>query len=414
MPLQTGSQSDLGYRLETTYGVSPTGTLYKAVRRKSAAGLNLTKDSYDSEEVRPDRQLIDSRHGVRRAGGDVETEVSPNSYDDFLIALLGSAAVSGANNGWTLGSGVTYSGNVDFVVAGPLNILNLTGATDFKTGDRITVGGAIASVSPPNGGEYTIIGATASPNQALTVDRAVTSSLADAGVTVTVTGKYAIVGSTPNSFTLERAFKDIDKYQAYKGMRVNSAAFSLPPTGLAMVTWNFLGQNATELTSAPISTIEGDYTEVSPNSVLAAVNGVLAIKDAVNGSRTLGVVTELTFTVDNQLGGSEVVGRNFIPEILWGNTQMITGKVTVLFEDEKLYNLFEGESEASLVFRMDGPTDQAGKFLQFTFPRCKFNTGNIGDAVATGLPVEMEFRALKPRSSDTTLRQSQIVVQTSL
>ena len=414
--IATGSQADLGYMLEgaATYGQAPTGTRYKSVRRKSAAGLNLTKDTYDSEEVRSDRMLADSRHGVRRATGDVETEISPGSYDDFFLALLGSADIHGANGGWTLGAATETTDSVTFAAA-PAN--TITRATSFITagfriGDRITIANSVS----PNNGDATIIGIS-SNGLVLTVDRALGNDTGTA--TITVKGKKALVGAVYNSFTLERAYMDLatPKYQYFTGMRVNSAAVSLPPTGLATITWNFLGKDASALGDTPISgqaLVNGKpYTASNTNAVLAAVNGVIAISDT-NGSRTLATVTELNFTVDNQLGGSEVVGQNVIPEALWGNTQMVTGKVTVLFEDEKMYNLFHDEGEASLMFRMDSPPSLPGGFLSFTFPRCKFNSGAIGDAVATGLPVEMEFRALLPHAASTAHDASQIVIQTNV
>lgn len=410
--IATGSQADLGYALESTYGVSPTGPAYKSVRRKSAAGLNLTKDTYDSEEVRSDRMLADSRHGVRRATGDVETEISPGSYDDFFIALLGSAAVSGANGGWTLGAGTSTVDSVTFAAA-PTN--TITRATSFITagfriGDRISIADSVTA----NNGYATVIGISTN-GLVMTVDKALATDVGAA--TITVYGKKALVGAVYNSFTLERAYRDltVPKFQSFTGMRVNSAAVSLPPTGLATITWNFLGKDASALEDGSASGVANNvpYTASNTNAVLAAVNGVIAISDA-NGSRTLATVTELNFTVDNQLGGSEVVGQNVIPEALWGNTQMVTGKVTVLFEDEKMYNLFHDEGEASLMFRMDSPASLPGGFLSFTFPRCKFNSGAIGDAVATGLPVEMEFRALLPHSTSTAHNASQIVIQTNV
>jgi hypothetical protein len=138
--------------------------------------------------------------------------------------------------------------------------------------------------------------------------------------------------------------------------------------------------------------------------VLAAVNGAIFVNGVAQA-----VITDLNFTIDNQLGGSEVVGKNYIPESLWGNTQMITGKLTALFENSTMYNIFEDESEAVIIFRMDGST--AGEYLQFTFPRCKFNSSSIGDAVATGLPLEIEFRALLPTNAKHD--KSQVVIQTS-
>ena len=381
MPIATGSQSTVGYMLEASYNVPDTGTVYNEIRRKSAAGLNLTKDSYDSEEVRIDRQLADSRHGVRRAGGDIETEVSVGSYTDLLGALLGYHDVGDTSGdfvkGWLDGSTVATTESIGFDSAGTIDFA----AWPFKVGDRITVSGLVTN--PTNNGTYTLtarFGATGkfycSPSPAVTA--------AESG-TATLLGYQAKVGRVSNSFTLERAFTDIVQYQAFTGMKVNSAAFTLPATGLATATWNFLGKDALDLAATPISTIATDpadvvnnpvYHSVSTEAVLAAVNGAIYIKQDA-----LGTVTDLNFTIDNQLGGSEVVGSNVIPESLWGNTQMVSGKLTVLFEDEIQYNRFLNETTASLIFRMDGAS--AADWLQFTFPRCKFNSASIGDAVAT-------------------------------
>jgi hypothetical protein len=360
--------------------------------------------------------LADSRHGVRRATGDVETEISPGSYDDFFIALLGTAPVgTTAGNivaGWTLGAATTLTGTLTFAAAPTNTITSATSfiTTGFRIGDRITVSGAAVTA---NNGNATVIG-IASNGLSMTVDKALAAGSGSA--TIVVAGKKAVVGAVYNSFTLERAYRDltVPKFQTFTGMRVNSAAVSLPPTGLATITWNFLGKDASALRDTTASGQGGGvYTASNSNAVLAAVNGVIAISDT-NGSRTLATVTELNFTVDNQLGGSEVVGQNVIPEALWGNTQMVTGKVTVLFEDEKMYNLFHDEGEAALMFRMDSPASLPGGFLSFTFPRCKFNSGAIGDAVATGLPVEMEFRPLRPHTTSTAQNQSQIVIQTNV
>jgi len=145
--------------------------------------------------------------------------------------------------------------------------------------------------------------------------------------------------------------------------------------------------------------ITGDpnYTAAPTQSVMAAVSGALYLGEGLNVDQ-LALVTDLSFTVDNQIAGSEVVGQDTVPFNLFGVSQSITGTLTVLFQDESLYNLFEQELEAMLIMRLDAPEDNNS--LMFTFPRCKFNSGNIGDAVAEGLPVEMEFRSLRPTSSD--------------
>lgn len=87
----SGPLADLGYCEEVCYGQTPETVAMKTVRRRSTT-LTLTKDSYDSEEVRSDRMVSDSRHGMRRASGDIVTELSraptPTSWP-------GSSAASG-------------------------------------------------------------------------------------------------------------------------------------------------------------------------------------------------------------------------------------------------------------------------------------------------------------------------------
>lgn len=409
MPVASGSQSILGYLAEITYGIPVTGSPFKTFRRRSAAGLNLTKDAYDSEEIRQDRMTSDSRHGIRKSGGDIETEVSVDSYNEALEALMGGT--------WAPVTGVTESVSVDIDGTAATGVTTLTRASgDFKTlwkiGGRVALTNLAAANTANQNKNATIIGIN-SAGTIMTLDVVLVDDTADT-ITITGVGQKLKIGGIARSFTFERGYTDlaVPLYQVFTGCRFNSAAFTLPPTGLATATWNILGQDARALITSSGST--GAYTAAATGSVLAAIQGVIAISDATNGARVLGVVTDMNFTIDNGMGGSEVVGKNVIPDQLYGNSQQVTGSITVLFEDNKLYNLFESESEATVVFRMDAPPDEPGKFLSFTMPRCKFNTGGIGDAVATGLPVQMEFRALRPRSTALGVDlDTQISVHTS-
>src|SRR6187399_2576544 len=89
LQVASGPLADLGYTEEVSYGKVPVTPVLKTCRRKPGTTLALTKDSYASEEVRSDRMVSDSRHGIRRSGGDVVTEISPGSHADFMEALLG-------------------------------------------------------------------------------------------------------------------------------------------------------------------------------------------------------------------------------------------------------------------------------------------------------------------------------------
>ena len=64
----SGVFKSLTYKKEGTFGVVPAASGGQALRRISS-DLSLKKDTYQSSEIRPDQQIADFRHGVRRAAG---------------------------------------------------------------------------------------------------------------------------------------------------------------------------------------------------------------------------------------------------------------------------------------------------------------------------------------------------------
>jgi hypothetical protein len=151
-----------------------------------------------------------------------------------------------------------------------------------------------------------------------------------------------------------------------------------------------------------------DYTDDENEPVLVAVSGVLV----VNGD-PVATVTAASFNIDNQIDGSPVVGTNVVPIMLYGLQSLMTGSLTVLFDrggaGALLYNAFDQEIDVNLFMRLDS-SDQID-FLSFFFPRVKVNTGDIGDAEATGLPVTVAWSALKPFPESGHV--SQMIIQDS-
>ena len=483
----SGSLADLGYAEEVCAGKPIVDPQLKVFRRRSTT-LALTKDAYDSEEIRSDRMVSDSRHGIRRVAGDVISEVSPASHDDAYEALMGGFWRAGVSAALT-GSAVSINANGVAQLPPGGNWATL----GVRLGDRIRFAGT--GNAAYDGRSFNILSmSAASPRDATLSNEKgftfVTATLA-AG-TMAVAGKKLGIGNILRSFVFERAFTDIGRFITYRGVRFNSAAFALPPTGIATVTFGLIGTDAdpvamasidgvpevtktqvelgtltfvasartieastsdwtaegfavgdmvvfTGMTVAPqnnnprhITAISGaiatvaeaiqdavettftvrkvalpDYDEVSAEGVLVAVSGAVIV-----GGRQIGVVTAFDLTVNNNMAGSEVVGSNVIPTITWGNQQTVQGSLTILFDADaglEAYNRFDLEQEAMVAMRMDSADGAA--FLQITMPRCKFNSGTIGDAVATGLPITMDIRGLQP--TDPVADNSQVVIQTT-
>ncbi len=256
-PIASPSLGTLGWYAEVTPNVAPASPILTHFRR-TGGGFELRKDAYDSAEISPDRMTADSRHGVRRSMGEVDAELSVQSYDAFFEALMGG----------TWNTGVTLTGGgADFdslAANGTTNVLTfagLVGDHGLQFADRIEI--ANAAEADLNG-IWTVIAAGAAN---ITVAEDLPTASADTGGTLTVTrlGKRLVIGNTYRTFGFEEALGGIAQFQPFSGVKVNSAEINLPPTGIATVKWNMVGQEAGGMTGtsiygdAPVAKSQADY-----------------------------------------------------------------------------------------------------------------------------------------------------------
>ena len=67
--------------------------------RRVTSNLNLQKETYQSNEMRADRQIGDMRHGVESIEGSISGELSPGTYEKFMAAILRKAWVTAPASG---------------------------------------------------------------------------------------------------------------------------------------------------------------------------------------------------------------------------------------------------------------------------------------------------------------------------
>lgn len=89
MAFQSNVNVELRYGAESTYGTQSAAAGQKL--RRVSSTLALTKDVFTSNEVRPDQQISDMRHGAKRVAGQISGELSQATYDDFIAAALRSS-----------------------------------------------------------------------------------------------------------------------------------------------------------------------------------------------------------------------------------------------------------------------------------------------------------------------------------
>lgn len=101
MTIAQGSRHDVSFVTETVYGTTPATPSMKRFRN-TGTGVNMSKSTIQSAEIRSDRQIQSLRHSVMNVGGSLNFELSYGAFDDWLeAALFGTWATN------TLKAGVT-------------------------------------------------------------------------------------------------------------------------------------------------------------------------------------------------------------------------------------------------------------------------------------------------------------------
>jgi hypothetical protein len=206
------------------------------------------------------------------------------------------------------------------------------------------------------------------------------------GSTVAVQGKKTWIpptGQTDISYALEHWFGDISQSEVFSGVKFNKVAINLPPTGMATVAFDTIGQN---ITTAAVRYFTSP-TAITATGVVAAVNGILL----VNGVQQA-VVTGLQLNIDPVFTGDPVVGQNTVPNQFAGPV-MVTGQFTAYFTDNTLRDLFVNETESSLMVALTTDNTAAADVVAFVLPRIKVGGQQKSDSTG-GIVQTFPFQAL--------------------
>jgi hypothetical protein len=380
MTLSTGVKKVVSYKKETNWGELAGPTAGKQLRRVTA-DFNLNKESYESSEIRTDYQVADFRHGIRSADGSLNGELSPNTYSDFMQAVLARdfAVV-------TLGAAAQMTVTV---VGGVTKLVRATGS--FLT-DGVRVGMVIRAsglTAVADNGKNLLVAAvtalevTVVPLNGLTM----TAQGVATSVTLTAPGRRTFVpltGHTDQSFTIENWFADIAQSEVFTGMKVGTMNVQLPASGLTTVDFSFMGK---DLTSKGTTQYFTTPTAQGTDGIFASVNGALV----VNGV-AIALVTSLDFSVERGMENATAVGSNSVADIFTGRIRA-TGNMSVYFMDSSFRDMFDAETPVSLAVALTTTSAANSAFVSFTLPKIKINSHSIADG-EMGLTASASFQAL--------------------
>lgn len=401
MALATGVAKQLRYKVESTYGTAPGATGAQLLRRVTS-DISLSKDTYQSNEIRADYQVADFRHGVRKVGGSVKGELSPGTFKDFVAAAL--------RRDFTAVSAITGLSLTIAASSGNYTITRATGSylTDgIKVGDvvRITAGSVNAANLNKNAW---VIGLTATVATVYVLNGlTMVAEGPIASCTLAVTGKKTYVptsGHTDKSFSFEHWFSDVPQSELFTGCKIGTVGLNLPPTGMAEIDLGVMGQNITAGASAYFTS----PTAATSTGVTAAVNGGLMVNGAL-----VAICTGLSINIDGGYTGDPVVGSNVIPNQFPGRVR-VSGQFTAYFQDGVLRDNFINEDELSLGVVLTTSNAAASDFIGITLPRIKLGSAGKSDGEA-GLVQTFDFTALYNANggAGVSSEQSTIVVQDS-
>ncbi len=409
--IPTGVQTDIAFKQETNFGTANTGTGGTLLRRVTM-DLELSKDTYESDEIIKTYQTSDFRHGMRKVAGPLKGRLSPGSYSTFIAhALRRDFAIGGTIAGTTIaavsGAGFTDSGN-GLITAG------------FKVGDVVATGtgtgtaGGFTGANAANNGRYYIVSALGTGSMGVVnmdgSTATITSDAAGEGVGISVVGKKTYIpstGHTNHSSTIEKLYGTATPIsEVYTGCKVNTVAISLPPTGLAGIDFGFIGYNRVQ----PLGT-----SSVFTSPAAASTTGLtVAVNGAVFFAGTLvAVVTGLTINTDGGMTTGGVVGSNLTPDVFVGRVK-VTGQLTAYLQDATFLSAFDNETEVAIVGVFTVDNSASPKFVSFVLPRCKLGGATKADGPGPVI-ITAPFTALYNAAggTGTTSEQSTLVVQDS-
>lgn len=377
---------------ESAWGTKASNTSAARNYRRVTASFQGEKDTFGAAEIRTDQQMVDSRHGTRRASGSLSGELCGSAYDELMAAAVrrdfGTGATTGAITVVAAASGTFTRSTGSFVSDG------------FKVGTVVSVSGFTSS---GNNGLFYVSGITTTLLTVSPLAGQTMSSEAE-GDTVTIVEKGKVTytpstGHTDDTFTVEEFYDDEDISRVFLGLQVNNFSLSLSPDSMATVTFDFVGKDFEAAASSEFYT---SATAIGSEGTYSASAG----KCFVNGVQT-GIVTSLNVSIANNITQEKVLFSETMGAKSRGKV-MVTYDATLIFDADDFLDYFRNEEEISIGYVLVS-ADKTDAFAVY-LPRCKVNSATTDDGEKVVI-LSLSGEALKYVGGSSVLQSTTIQLQ---
>jgi len=409
-PVSSAVALQLSYKAHSTGVITPgvepvyssdPGAASAQILRRVSSSLNFTRANYKSNEIRPDRNIVDFRLGMNAVSGSINGELSPKTYQDFMAAVVRGSWASGISKTQSDFTSIAASASGSSLTFGSSN----WAALGFRVGDLVRLSGA--STTGDNSVNYTLLSGLSTATAV--VYPAPTDMVADTTITCAVVGRKVLAPQSSlviPKFAFEHYYADNDLADLFTECRIGSMKINMPSNGIATVEFGVIGRNMTQYpnASAPFFT---SPTAALTTTGLTTFGGALLL----NGVQ-VGIITSSDLTVNLNAAAQDAAFTLLTPEIYTGRTD-VTGTLNVMFNDNTLRAGFQAETEFQLIMTLTTSTSTGADFISFFMPRIKFTAATVQNSGEQGVPITLPFQALLPTSS-TTNDLSPIIIQDSL
>lgn len=359
--------------LESVFGTTPANPVW-VPRRYVDFSVGLSKTSLISDEARSDRQIADYQPGTRQGGGDVMTELSYGSHDDWIqAALMGTWAVRTA----------AYSSVTTISAAAADNSLNdsANAFPEFTVGEVITIAGFTGAAG--NNGKVRVVSRTAS--KIVVSGITLVNDAAGEAVTLTSNTYDLTTGTTRRSYSLLRKFTDdaSTPFHLVTGAEVATWKLALKADSKVSMTFTLMANDVgVGAASAPSGST---YGTKDTNATFNFAGGTIT-----EGGSEIAVVTDFNITAENGHAPRFVIGQDtsLLPSIQRSN---VTGQVVAFFENTTLLNKFLNSTASSLSLEL---VDRSDNRYVISLPEIYY-TGGQPDTKGQGpVTLTLPFQAI--------------------
>lgn len=340
----------LSYALESTFNVDPTdsGTWNELRFNSESLKSDLTVDASNAiraSRATPSLDLMDK--GV---SGGIESNLSYESFDDFILAILGASAFSAASSLVAAAAVSTTLGTTYAIDSG-------TWANDPAVGQWVYMSGFTNAAS--NGWHKV---ASVSGSVSFTVEETIGADEA----AVTATGQnlgQAINGDTFTSFAFQREYLDLTNECArFYGCGISSLDIDAKQKSRIGISISVMGAN--EESSATLYAIDN---AADTNQEMTGQEHVQEVRE--NGASY--PCTGYKISIPANLRKQGILGLLGAEDFQLGDIKP-TGTFQAYFSSSVAYNKFLNQTETSLALILSDEVTAQGNAYIFDYPSVKF------------------------------------------